>query len=267
MIALRRSSTLRPLLVSSAFALAVGACNFGASMQSFGNAAGIQMPQNAQEKTLLPSQVHQAFTPMDAANPFAAPATRVQYLETGMANYDTFFLNATRAQGSLVLARDTLRMANETLNSGIVDQALSGEVLAQAVGSEVNLNQQQRNQVFMALVTGNFNGARRVVPALNDTGAQNIRENLLNSHPNLRHLQAYLPASVEALTALPTTATQLTSSGQSLVNTAQTDFAGPNAVLLPRILTELRSTTSMLAEMPSTSVEILNELRALVPGL
>jgi hypothetical protein len=236
-------------------------------MQSVGNATGIQVPSNAEEKTLLPSQVHRSYSPLDTQNPFAQNTTRVQYLETGMSNYDRFFLDSSRAHGTLVLARDTLRMANDTISSGIVDQALSGQLLTQAVGSEVQLTQVQRNQVFMALISGNVAGARRVVPALTDSGAENIRQNLLNSHPHLQNLQNFIPASIEGLTSLPGLATSLVSSGQGLVGSAQSDFAGPNAILLPRILTELRSTSSMLADLPSMSVEILSEFRALIPGI
>jgi len=242
-----------------------GGGGLGNAARGIGGAVGVELPDEIQEKRLLPSQVHNAFSPLDEANPFAGNDA-LQYYETGIAHYDQFFLSVAQLRGTLEIARYTLQLANQTLDSGIVDSVLSGELLAEIVGPEANLSEAERRQLTMSLVTGNFAAARTMAPNLTEDRLNNIRESAMDAHENIRPLQTYMPAAMEALTAIPTQATALTNSSQALVTSAPSDFAGPNAVNLPRITNELTRSVTSLTEIPAASVEVLSELRSLIPG-
>jgi len=236
-----------------------------AFVTSVGQATGFVSEEGLEVKALNPSQVHASYAPLDANNPLAGGNNPVTYMETGLPHYDQFFLSVAQMNGTLTLAQETISMVSETLNSGVVDSVLSGQLLREIVGGRANLTDGERRQLFTAILTGNLAGAQRLAPNLTQPRLEAIRTDMLNAHENIRPLQAYLPASVDSLTALPNQVTALTSSGQQLVTSAPNDFTGDRMRQLPRITQELGQAMNQLRTMPGTSREILGQLHALIP--
>lgn len=80
-------------------------------------------------------------------------------------------------------------------------------------------------------------------------------------------LKLFIPATVDGLTALPESVTELAEMGANLLASAPDDFAGVNAVHLPHILTELASTADFLGGLPGEAAALLSELQAAIPRL
>ncbi|MFO7626937.1 MAG: hypothetical protein R6V62_06745 [Candidatus Fermentibacteraceae bacterium] len=194
----------------------------GFGLPDISDVTGIELPKEATRVTLLPSQVHAAFSSLDEPNPFEPVS--LTYLHTDMRDYDDFFFRASRMRGTIQLAHRTVEMLQTITDT---------EMLAKALGDEEFLNSIEDSEQFETYET----------------------------------LKLFIPASIDGLTALPQTVTQLVSTSANLVTSAPSDFAGVNAVHLPMILTELASTAELLGGLPGEAALLLSELQAAIPTL
>jgi hypothetical protein len=127
--------------------------------------------------------------------------------------------------------RGTIQLAHHTLE--MLQTITDTETLAKALGDEEFLNSIEDSEQFETFTT----------------------------------LKLFIPATIDGLTALPGTVTDLVSTSASLVSSAPNDFAGVNAVHLPMILSELASTAELLGGLPGEAASLLSELQAAIPTL
>lgn len=194
----------------------------GFGLPNIPDAAGIELPKEATRVTLLPSQVHTAFSSLDEPNPFEPVS--LTYLHTDMRDYDDFFFQASRMRGTIQLAHQTVQMLQTITDT---------EMLAKALGDEEFLNSIEDSEQYETFTT----------------------------------LKIFIPATIDALAALPDAVMGLAGMSANLVTSAPSDFAGVNAVHLPMILTELAATAELLGGLPGEAALLLSELQAAIPTL
>jgi len=127
--------------------------------------------------------------------------------------------------------RGTIQLAHRTVQ--MLQTITDTEMLAKALGDEEFLNSIEDSEQFETFST----------------------------------LKLFIPASIDGLTALPETVTELAAASANLAASAPDDFAGVNAVHLPMILAELSSTAELLTGLPGEAALLLSELQAAVPAL
>lgn len=127
--------------------------------------------------------------------------------------------------------RGTVQLAHQTVE--MLQTITDTEMLAKALGDEEFLNSIEDSEQFETFST----------------------------------LKLFIPASIDGLTALPETVTELAGTAADLAASAPNDFAGVNAVHLPMILSELTGTAELLAGLPEEAALLLSELQAAIPTL
>ena len=219
----------------------------------------------AQSKVLVPSQVHPGFSVLDESNPLAASDSRVEYLETGMASFDAFFLESRRLEGALALSRHTLDLLEGVMDTEWIGQVFSDGALSSAVGSEVSLSASDRSTLVAALLRGDTSAVSGILPGVDN--AATLVQSLGEDAQTVLQLATLVPAMVAALGDVPGSSAGLIDQGQALVTSAPGEFAGPQALMVPQVVSELRSSVEMLAGLPAETAELLGRLRAVIPGI
>lgn len=234
---------------------------FGRFVQGAANAAGLP---SVSEEVLVPSAISTDWAFLDSENPFAAGDDQVTYITTGMAAYDSYFANVAQLQGRLVLARDTLALANQILDSDLPQQLFTGALLVDVVGENASIAAGEQRRFMTALMTGNFSNASGVVTGLPEERFNSIREQFLAENPAVASLVPRLGPSISAVTGLADNATGIVSSVQGMIDSAPSEFAGPNAAMVPRVVQELGQSIQTLRDIGNTAGDVLEQLRAIV---
>lgn len=229
----------------------------GNAIRGAGNAVGVEMPGEITRSNLAPSQVGDAWSPLDEENPLT-----IDYAVTPMDNYSEFFLSVARLQGTLALAQNTVDLLNTTIDETL-PSVFTGEILTE-IAPETDLSMEDRRALFTSLIMGNFSGAQGIATGLTEERFNQLRDNFDAEHPEVQTLRTYLPLSIESLTSIPDQASGLVSQGQGLAGSASSDFAGTNAILIPDITSELSNSMNTLSEIPGDAQDLLTSLRELV---
>jgi hypothetical protein len=209
----------------------------------------------AERQQLEPSDISFRLRDLDDPNPFAG-AEPVDYLVTGMRSYDNFFEEVAKIEGTMVLAQNALSAVQQLVQGDIIDRI--GPELLGDMGGAANLTEAQRNALAVALLTGDARSARRQFPSIR-------QDALWGELPSLEALEDTYDPIVDALTDLPERAMEFVDSGQEFVNSATSDFAGTNAVLIPQISRELAASVQTLRDVGASSVELARQLATFVP--
>jgi hypothetical protein len=233
---------------------------FGRMVQGAANAAGLP---SVSEEVLVPSAISTDWAFLDAENPFAAGDDAVTYITTGMPAYDSYFANVAQLEGRLVLARDTLALANQILDSDLPQQLFSGALMSDIVGENSSLAPGEQRRFMSALMTGNFGSASGLVTGLPEERFNSVREQFLTENPAAASLVPRLGPSINAVTGLADNATGIVSSVQGMIDSAPSEFVGPNAAMAPRVLQELGNSVQTLRNIGNTAGEVLEQLRAI----
>ncbi len=233
----------------------------GRLVQGAANAAGLP---SVSEEVLVPSSISADWAFLDAENPFAEGDGRITYITTGMAAYDSYFANVAQLEGRLVLARDTLALANQILDSDLPQQIFTGALLADVVGDNASIAPEERRRFMAALMTGNFSNASGVVTGLPEERFNSIREQFLAENPAVASLVPRLGPSINAVTGLADNATGIIASAQGMVESAPSEFAGPNAAMVPRVLQELTRSIQSLRDIGNAAGDVVEQLGAIV---
>lgn len=242
-----------------------GLGRLGSAVGAVGQAVGIDAPPPITSAVLLPSQVDPGWAALDPENPLAVGDDPVDYVVTSLASYDTYFFQVAQMEGTLTLARDTVHTLNETVNGPLLGELFSGALLVELAGEQGSVGPAEQQRVLAALISGNFAAMPATAQSLSEARFAQVRDEFFAAHPELPLLAERLPLATNGLIALPNQAIALASTVQALVTSAPSDFAGPQALNLPRISQELAGSVNSVTSMGQTSVEILNELRALIP--
>ncbi len=219
------------------------------------NAAGVP---ELTEATLAPSAIHAGFASLDEESPLNA--ADVTYLVSGVTTYDTFFHDLAQVTGTIGLATHTLGVANTLLDGGLVSNVFDGSLFMDTLGTTVDVPMESRRQLVVGLISGNFNAAGG---SLTQDQFNSVREGFFTAYPEVTSLREMLPASVEAVAALPATVATLGQTAPGLVTEAPNAFAGPQAVNSPRIVRELGDATTTIAGLPSDIADLASALQAL----
>jgi hypothetical protein len=225
----------------------------GGALQNAGNALGVQQ---VEEQALLPSALGSDWAFLDANNPFASGDSEVKYAVTGLAAYDQFFANVAQMEGRLVLARDTLALANQILDSDLPQQLFSGALMVDIVGENAQLGAAEQRRFVAALMSGNFSRASGLVTGLPEDRFNSIREQFLAENQAVAQIVPRLRPSIGGLTGLVQNASGIVSSVQGMIDSAPNEFVGPQAVLIPRVVEELGQSLVSLGNIVNTGDEI-----------
>jgi len=232
----------------------------GNALRGAGNAVGVEMPGEITRSNLTPSQVGDAWAPLDEENPLTGDDA-IDYAVTPMDNYSQFFLSVARLQGTLALAQNTVDLLNTTIDETL-PAVFTGEILTE-IAPDTDLSMEDRRALFTSLIMGNFSGAQGIASGLTEDRFNQLRDNFHAEHPEIETLRTYIPLSIEGLTSIPDQASGLVSQGQGLVGSASSDFAGTNAILIPDITSELSTSMNTLSEIPGDASDLLSSLREL----
>ncbi len=206
------------------------------------------------ETQLVPSQLNASFAAYDEENPLVdAGVTATAF---GISNYDSFFSDVATVEGTLAVAQHTVERANNLLDGGLVDQVFSGSLFTDALGTAVDIPAESRQGLVMSLITGNFSGATASGAGMTQEQFNTVQTSFYDAYPDTVILRETLPASVEAIAALPATVANLSSTAPTLVTEAPNAFAGAQAMNLPRVTTELADAGRSIANMPGDIVNI-----------
>lgn len=216
----------------------------------------------AERQQLEPSDISFRLRDLDDPNPFAG-AEPVDYLVTGMRSCDNFFEEVAKIEGTMVLAQNALSAVQQLVQGDIIDRI--GPELLGDMGGAANLTEAQRNALAVALLTGDARSARRQFPSIRQSNMRAAQDALWGELPSLEALEDTYDPIVDALTDLPERAMELVDSGQEFVNSATSDFAGTNAVLIPQISRELAASVQTLRDVGASSVELARQLATFVP--
>jgi hypothetical protein len=212
---------------------------------------------------LLPSQIDARLATLDTTNPFTGdtdPADRVAYEEVDMTNYDAFFRDAASVQGTVVLANNLVETLTTGLDSGMLQQALSGETLSALYGGATETTDAQRRSALLGLIGGDILGT---ASGLGTEQLNATRDSFFAANPEIAALRTQIEVLVPILTDLPNRAQALVATGQALVSSAPNDFLGPNALKLPRILRGLEGSLGDLGNAAGASATAVAGLTTL----
>lgn len=204
-------------LVAVSVAFVTSASGFG--LPSLSDVTGIELPKEAIQVTLLPSQVHEGFGSLDEPNPFELES--LTYLQIEMPNYDAFFLQAARLRGTIRLAHQTLELIQTVTDTEMLAAALQDEALLDTIEDSELYDTITALQSFIPATIDGL----AALPA-NVTELVSMSTNLVTSAPsdfagvNIVHLPtilAELGSTVELLAGLPGEATSLLSEMQAAI--------------------------------------------------
>jgi hypothetical protein len=250
-----------PTLILMA-SLSTGALTGCGALSSMMGAAGIDVPR-IQERVLVPSQIGSQWSFLDAANPFEAEASRVDYVVTGMATFDQYFLQVAQLQGQVTLARDTIALVNQVLDGDLISSLFTGAYAQELISAQGQLQPGEQRRFVTALMSGNLGRAQSVVPSLTEARFTGIREEFFGRYPQLPQIAQRLVPATEGLVGIPGSVSGLVSTGQNLVSAAPSEFVGPQAINAPRVVTELTQSISNISEIGTTAVELGQQMTEL----
>lgn len=252
---MRSRKVLTLQLLAVALLVPVAGCG---ALQMISEAAGVTPLEH---KGLMPSDVHVAYAPLDEEEGWVESSFQVAYLETGLESYDTFFAEARRLEGTLLLARETVHRADSVTSAEWLEAHLSSAALSEAAGEEVSIGNQERAAVVAALLQGSPSAASSALP---ESVTVDHATAALGDHlADVVALSMMLPAAAEGLAGIPDAVQQLVQHGQGLVSSAPSDFAGPSAAHVPAIVQELQATLAMLRDLPAEATQLGADLGGL----
>lgn len=217
----------------------------------------------APDNVLLPSQIDPRLSSLDGANPFLGtgdPDDRVDYVEVDMSNYDSFFRDAASIEGTIVLTNNLVESLSNALNGDTLRRALSDQTLSALYGGATNVSDAQRREAFLALVGGDVLG---VASNLQESQLRSVRDSFFAANPEVASLRTQLEVLVPILGDVPSRAQTLVSSGRNLVESAPSDFLGPDAMKIPTVVGGLNGALRDLGNAASSSREALSGLQSL----
>ena len=232
----------------------------GGGGRAFGNAlrGAVGAPQ-VTEQSVLPSEINAGYAAYDEENPLSD----LQYINCGIANYDSFFQDLAHVKGTLALSQYTVDRANALLDGGLTNQVFSGTLFTDTLGTAVNVPMESRQALTVALITGNFSAAQATGSGLSQQQFEAVRTGFFEAYPDTLVLRDTLPATVDALANLSGRVTSLSNTAPTLVTGAPDAFAGPQAVNLPQVTGALTQATTDIANMPGQISAIAQSLAAL----
>ncbi|MCK5786300.1 MAG: hypothetical protein KAH54_07055 [Candidatus Sabulitectum sp.] len=206
-------------LFPAAVTLSVVCIASGFGLPSVSDVTGIELPKDAIQVTLLPSQVHEGFSSLDESNPFELDS--LTYLQTEMPNYDEFFLQAARLRGTIQLTHHTLQMIQTVTDTEMLAAALQDEEFLNTIEDSELHDTITALKIF---IPATFDGLEALPATV--TELVSMSTNLVSSAPsdfagvNIVHLPMIieeLGSTVELISGLPVEATSLLSEIQAAI--------------------------------------------------
>jgi hypothetical protein len=236
----------------------------GNAIRGAAGALGVEIPR-AQTEVLVPSAIGPQWAFLDEANPFASEDSRVDYLVTGVAQFDQYFREVAMLKGRLVLVRDTLAMVNQVLDSDLPQQLVSGRFATELLGDNASLQPGEQRQLVAALAGGNFARASRLAPSLAQDRFASIREEFLAENEALALVVPRLGPSAGALTGLADSVAGVIGGVQGMIDSAPSAFLGPQAAMVPDIVRNLRQSVNDLRDIGNLVGDLASQLADIVP--
>jgi hypothetical protein len=207
-------------LVAATVAVVGIASGFGLpSIPDAADAVDIELPKEAIQVTLLPSQVHEAFSSLDESNPFVQSS--LTYLQTEMPDYDAFFYQAGRMRGTIQLAHQTIQMLQTITDTEMLAAALQDEEFLNTIEDSEQYETLNTLKYFIPATIDGLTALPGAVATLVSTSTD-----LAASAPNdfagvnavhLPMIVAELGSTVELLTGMPGEAALLLSEIQAAI--------------------------------------------------